>query len=186
MSNLVAQLPLSRAVAKSALLELSPTSRTKRQGKPKPLGNATNTKLRIFSPPFGPPDFVGGAGGLHDGPLIGRAERMRKTGQRGLDEPRFEGDSCSLTVAIEFPGHSQRLQRVCDTAGRYKRYGSALGLVSAMPLPGFLDHCQGRTGCSAVAFKPAFCKLEQKGLGSRDTTLDSLSRIVTIWPRTAS
>jgi hypothetical protein len=32
MSNLVAQLPLSWAVAKSALLELSPTSRTKRQG----------------------------------------------------------------------------------------------------------------------------------------------------------
>src|SRR6516165_1654388 len=43
-----------------------------------------------------------------------------------------------------------------------------------MPLPGLLDHSQGRTGCGAIAFKPAFCKLEQKGLGSRDKTLGSV------------
>jgi hypothetical protein len=42
-----------------------------------------------------------------------------------------------------------------------------------MPLPGLLDHSQRRTGCGAVAFKPAFCKLQQKGLGGGDTTLSS-------------
>ena len=116
------------------------------------------------------------AGGLQDGPLIGGTECMRETGQSGLDEPGFEDDPYGLAVAIEFPGHSQRLQRRCDTAGLYKIYGysAGLGLPSAMPLPGLLDHSQGRTGCGAIAFKPAFCKLEQKGLGSRDKTLGSV------------
>jgi hypothetical protein len=40
MSNLVAQLPLSWVIAKSALLDLSPTSRTKRHDIPSALDDA--------------------------------------------------------------------------------------------------------------------------------------------------
>jgi hypothetical protein len=34
-----------------------------------------------------------------------------------------------------------------------------------------LDHSQGFTGCGSVAFKPAFCELEQEGLGRRNAAL---------------
>ena len=43
-----------------------------------------------------------------------------------------------------------------------------------MPLRGLLDHNQRRTRSGAIAFEPAFCKLEQKGFGSGDTTLASI------------
>jgi hypothetical protein len=44
---------------------------------------------RLFTPPFWPPDFMGCASGLHDGPLFGRAESPREAGQSGFDEPWF-------------------------------------------------------------------------------------------------
>jgi hypothetical protein len=138
-------------------------------------GSTTCFGLWMFTPPFGPPDLMRRAGGLQDGPLIGGTECMRETGQCGLDEPGFEDDPYGLAVAIEFPGHSQRLQRRCDTAGLYKIYGysAGLGLPSAMPLPGLLDHSQGRTGSGAIAFHPAFSEFQQKSLGRRDTALAS-------------
>src|SRR6516162_6785462 len=131
--------------------------------------------LRMLAPPFGPSDFVGGARGLHDDPLVGRAKCPIEACQRGLNEPGFEDDPYGLAVAIEFPGHSQRLQRRCDTAGLYKiqGYGPDLGLASAMPLPGLLDQSQGRTGSGAIAFHPAFSEFQQKSLGRRDTALAS-------------
>ena len=36
--------------------------------------------LRIFGPPLRPPDFMGSASGLHDGPLIGGIERLGEPG----------------------------------------------------------------------------------------------------------
>src|SRR5258708_1740986 len=43
--------------------------------------------LRIFAPPFGPPDLMVGTSSLHDDPLIGGTEWLGETGQCGLDEP---------------------------------------------------------------------------------------------------
>jgi hypothetical protein len=105
--------------------------------------------------------------------LVGRAKCPIEACQRGLNEPGFEDDPYGLAVAIEFSGHSQRLQRRCDTAGLYKIYGYSadLGLASAMPLPGLLDQSQGRTGSGAIAFHPAFSEFQQKSLGRRDTAL---------------
>ena len=118
--------------------------------------------LRTFTPPFGPPDLVRSPSGLHDNPLIGGTKWLGKTGQRGLDEPRFEDHSCSLAIGIEFPGHSQRLQCRCDAPGRHTHQhdGADPRLACALPFPGLLDHSQGFTGCGAVAFKPAFCELK--------------------------
>ena len=65
----------------------------------------------MFAPPFGPPDLVRRAGGLHDDPLISGTECLGETGQRGFDEPGFEDDPHVVAVAIEFPGHSQRHHR---------------------------------------------------------------------------
>ena len=80
----------------------------------------------MLAPPFGPPDLVRRAGSLHDSPLIGGTECLGEAGQRGLDEPRFEDDPYGrLAVAIEFPGHSQRLHRRCDTAGLCLARGGA-------------------------------------------------------------
>ena len=76
----------------------------------------------MCAPPFGPPNLVRRAGRLHDDPLIGGTECLGETGQRGLDEPGFEDDPYGVAVAIEFPGHSQRHHRWCDTAGLYKLY----------------------------------------------------------------
>jgi len=36
--------------------------------------------LRIFAPPFGPPDFMGSASGLKDDPLVGGTEWPEETG----------------------------------------------------------------------------------------------------------
>src|SRR6516162_5992877 len=72
-----------------------------------PLDLKAHFGLWLFAPPFGPPDLVGRAGGLHDSPLIGGTERTRKTGQRSLDEPGFEDDPYGLAKGIEFPGHPQ-------------------------------------------------------------------------------
>ena len=58
-----------------------------------------------FAPPFRPPDFMGSASGLHDDLLIGGTESPIEASQRGLDEPRLEGNLCRLAVGIEFPGH---------------------------------------------------------------------------------
>ena len=71
----------------------------------------------MLAPPFGPFDLVRRASGLHNDPLIGGTECLRKTSQRGLDEPGFADDPYGLAVGIEFPGHSQRLHRWCDAAG---------------------------------------------------------------------
>ena len=77
----------------------------------------------MFAPPFGPPDLVRRAGDLHDDPLIGGSERSSlEAAQRGFDEPGFEDDPYGVAVAIEFPGHSQRQHRWCDTARLYKLY----------------------------------------------------------------
>ena len=73
----------------------------------------------MFAPPFGPPDFVWSPSGLHDDPLIGGTEWLSKTGERGLNKPRFEGHPCSLAVGIELSGHSQRFERRCDAPGIY-------------------------------------------------------------------
>jgi hypothetical protein len=43
--------------------------------------------LRIFAPPFGPPDHARCTSGLHDDPLIGGTEWLGEKGQCGLDEP---------------------------------------------------------------------------------------------------
>jgi hypothetical protein len=45
--------------------------------------------------------------GLHDD----FADRLGKSGQRGLDQPRFERHSCGRAAEIEFPGYSQRFKR---------------------------------------------------------------------------
>ena len=132
--------------------------------------------LRMLAPPFGPSDFVGGARGLHDDPLVGRAKCPIEACQCDLDEPGFEDDPYGrLAVAIEFPGHSQRLHCWCDTAGLHKiqGYGSDLGLTSAMPLPGLPDHSQGCAGSGAIAFHPAFSEFQQKSLCRGDTALAS-------------
>ena len=77
----------------------------------------TAWKSRVFAPPLRPPDPVRCTSGLHDGPLIGGTESPIEAGQRGLDEPRFEGHPCGLAVGIKFPGHSQRHQCRCDAPG---------------------------------------------------------------------
>jgi len=64
----------------------------------------------IFAPPLRPFNLVRCTSGLHDGPLIGRTESPIETGQRGLDEPRFESHPGGLAVGIKLPGHSQRRQ----------------------------------------------------------------------------
>lgn len=81
------------------------------------------SRSRMFAPPFGPSHLVSCARGLHDDPLIGGTEGLGKTRQCGLDEPRFKGDPCGLSVGIEFPGHSQRLQ--CT--------GAVLQLIGGQP-----------------------------------------------------
>jgi hypothetical protein len=63
----------------------------------------------MFAPPFGPSDLVGHTRGVYDDPLVGGTEGLGKTGQSGLDEPRFEDDPCGLAVTIEFLRHPQRL-----------------------------------------------------------------------------
>src|SRR5262245_10519990 len=129
----------------------------------------------MFGPPFGPPDFVRSASGLHDDPLISWTECVRKTSQRGLDKPRFEGHPRGLAVRIELLGHSQRLKRRCDASGAHNFPGNDADLwrSSALALPGFLDHSQGVTSRGIVAFECAFCELKEKGLGRRDTALGS-------------
>jgi hypothetical protein len=57
---------------------------------------ASGRSSRVFAPPIGPPDPVRCTSGLHDDPLIGGTERLGKTGQRGLDEPRFDGHQKQL------------------------------------------------------------------------------------------
>ena len=37
----------------------------------------------MLAPPFGPPDFMGSTGGLHDDPLIGGTECLAEASQRG-------------------------------------------------------------------------------------------------------
>jgi hypothetical protein len=129
----------------------------------------------MFAPPFGPPDFMGSASGLHDDPLIGGTEGLGKTGQRGLDEPRFEGHPCSLAVVIEFPGHPQRFKRRCDAPGRHKCADADAGkaLVRAGAVLGLLDHGDGRAGCGAMAFKAEFGELQQERLAPRDKAFDA-------------
>lgn len=61
-------------------------------------------RLAIFGPPFGPSHFMGSATCLKDGALFGGTKYPSKASQGGLNEPWLEGHSCSLTVAIEFPG----------------------------------------------------------------------------------
>src|ERR1700692_791429 len=56
-----------------------------------------------------------------------------------------------------------------DRSNKRRDDGADPRLACALPFPGLLDHSQGFTGCGAVAFKPAFCELEQEGLGRRDT-----------------
>ena len=80
----------------------------------------------VFAPPIGPPDPVRCTSGPHDGPLIGGTESPIEASQRGLDQPRLEGNLCRLAVGIEFPGHSQRLQRRCDAAGLHDSLTMAL------------------------------------------------------------
>jgi hypothetical protein len=113
--------------------------------------------------------------GLHDNPLIGGTKWLGKTGQRGLDEPRFEDHSCSLAIGIEFPGHSQRFERGCDAPGRHTCQDDLADprLCCDLPFVGLLDHSQRFTGCGTVAFKSALCELEQEGLGRRNGTLGS-------------
>ena len=129
----------------------------------------------MFAPPLGPPDLARRTSGLHDGPLFSGTKCPTKVYQRGLHKPRFERQSCRLAVGIELSGHSQRLQRRCDTPRRhhFQDDDADPGMVTPLPFPGFLDHSQGCTGCGIVAFKSAFCELEQEGLGRRDTTRDS-------------
>ena len=57
--------------------------------------------------------------GVQDGPLIGGAEWLGKTGQRGLDEPRLGGHPFGLAVRIENFGHSQLLERRCEAPASY-------------------------------------------------------------------
>src|ERR1700726_3864510 len=71
----------------------------------------------VFAPPIGPADHARCTSGPRDGPLIGGTESPTEASQRGLDQPRIEGNLCRLAVGIEFPGHSLRLQRRCDAAG---------------------------------------------------------------------
>ena len=52
-----------------------------------------------------PSDLARRTGGGHDDPLIGGTEGLGETGQCGLDDPRFEGNPCCLTVGIEFLCH---------------------------------------------------------------------------------
>jgi hypothetical protein len=118
---------------------------------------------------------MGGTSGLDDKALIDGTEWLGEAGQCGLDEPRFEGDPCSLAIGIEFPGHAQRLERRCDASGRHthEHNGADPRLACASGLPGFLDHSQGCTGCGIVAFQRALRELEKEGLGCRDTALGS-------------
>jgi hypothetical protein len=129
----------------------------------------------MFAPPFGPPDFMGSASGINDSALFRGTECPAEAGQCGLDKPRFERDPCGLAVRIEFRGHAQRLKRRCDAPGGHTHHhdGADPRLAYALPFSGFLDHGQGCAGCSAVAFKPAFCELEQEGLGRRNAALGS-------------
>jgi hypothetical protein len=130
-------------------------SRSKRFGFPARLCPLRGpVRSGMFGPPFRPPYFVGGTSGIHDGPLIGRTECPGEAGQRGLDKPRFEGHPCSLAVRIEFPGHSQRLQRRCDAPGghTHQHDGADPAWACALPFSGLLNHGQGFTGRGAVAF----------------------------------
>jgi hypothetical protein len=54
-----------------------------------------------------------------ENPLIGWTEWLSETGQRGLNQPWFEGHPGSLAVRVELPGHPQRFERGCDTSGRH-------------------------------------------------------------------
>jgi hypothetical protein len=65
---------------------------------------------------------MGSASGINDSALFRRTECPAEAGQRGLDEPRFEGHACSLAVEIEFPSNSQRLKRRCDAPGRHAHH----------------------------------------------------------------
>jgi hypothetical protein len=146
------------------------------ESRPTCLKGAKLFGLRIFAPPFGPPDFMGGTSGLHDDPLICGTEWLGEAAQRGLDEPRLYGDPRSLVVRIELPGHSQRPEGRCDAPGRhhYMHDSADLRLACTLALSGFLDHGQGCTGCGIVAFQRAFCELEKEGLGRRHTALGSV------------
>ena len=73
---------------------------------------------RTVSMYYGPAD--GGSGWRVWVPLIGGTERLGKTGQRGLDEPRFKGDPCGLAIGVELLDHPQRFERRCDAPGRNK------------------------------------------------------------------
>jgi hypothetical protein len=75
------------------------------------------SELGAFAPPLRPPDPVGGTSGLHDGPLIGRTERLGETGQCGLDEPRLEGHPCGLAIGIKFLGHSHWWRKLTASSG---------------------------------------------------------------------
>jgi hypothetical protein len=105
-------------------------------------GGKAHFGLRMFAPPFGPTNFAGCTSGVHDSPLFSRTEFPIEASQGGLNEPWLEGHPCSLAVGIEFPGHSQRLERRCDAPGRHTHMhdGADPGLACALALPGFLDH----------------------------------------------
>ena len=149
---------------------------------------ASGRSSRVFAPPIGPPDPVRCTSGLHDLPLISGIESSIEAGQRGLDEPRFEGHPCGLAIGIKFLGHSQRRQGRCDAPGCHTCADDDAGkaLVCAGSFRDLLDHGQSCAGCGAITFKPAFDELQQERLGRRDTGSTPPSRMVTICPRTAS
>src|SRR5882757_6496221 len=58
-------------------------------------------ELRIFAPPFGPPDLARCTSGLDNNPLFGGTEGLGETGQCRLDEPRFKRHPRGLAVRIK-------------------------------------------------------------------------------------
>ena len=109
--------------------------------------------LGMFAPPFGPADFVRSPSGVQDDPLIGWTEWLGKTGQRGLDQPRFKRHPCGLAVGIELSGHPQRFERGCNAPGIHDRPDNnvGLGLACARTLSG----CQSarKFGSDAILVK---------------------------------
>jgi len=130
---------------------------------------------RMFGPPFGPTDFMGSAGRLHDDLLFGGAECPIEARQRGLDEPWLDDDPSGLAIGIKLFGHSQWYERFCDAPGVHKHPDDYDGqaMARAVALPCFLDRIQGCAGRGVVAFERAFGELENEGLGRGDIALGS-------------